>query len=116
MNPSGMSTELDIKVPIIIGTVPLREVVTTFFRPATSLPYPAGFAPTAPSVEEDKPPDYSELSELRKFFSLSTKMVIFRVKLQSVYWVGFRLTDKYSHRTHLLFVNTIFAKITNFVE
>ena len=50
MNPSGMATDLETKVPIIIGTIPLQHTFGNFM-PAPSgfvAPMPGGPVPVAP--------------------------------------------------------------------
>ena len=63
MDPSGMSTDLVARVPIVIGSIPLRQTFG-YFRPAQ----PSASAPSAPlpppasaPVQPDNPPAYNEL-------------------------------------------------------
>ena len=62
VEPSGMSFDLKVVVPVVIGTIPLRSTFSQFRPTPTITP----ISPTAPPppADQDLPPSFSDSKDL----------------------------------------------------
>lgn len=77
-NPSGISTDLTTQIPIVIGSIPLRQQFQ-YIHPAPNQPSPFGIQPSPSGVQPSAPPfpTSEQYPDLRKIIWKKNSFTIF---------------------------------------